>query len=137
MTKIATRARNAAGSAITGLIEVGERFANGFIEIRSGAPPANPQIPATGTLLAKLQLSSPAFGNYLLGTANSNAIIPDEDIDNSGEATWLRIYDKNGSPVIDATISLPGGGGDIEFDNTRFIKGGTVQMISLSAIMPE
>ncbi len=55
-----TAARNAAASAVVGLLDAGP--AAGRIEIRSGTMPATPQTAATGTLLATVTLADPAAG---------------------------------------------------------------------------
>lgn len=133
---ISTVARNDAGDAIVDLIDVGSANPNGFMEIRDGAIPASPQIAATGTLLATLNLSLPAFGNFATGIALANVIADDTDVDNTGVAGWFRIYDRDGTAVIDGTITATGGNGDIEFDNINFIKGGVVAVTSLTATMP-
>ena len=136
--KISTTARNAAGDSIVSLIEVGATYPNGYIEIRSGSVPPNPQSsPADGLLLATLGLSSPAFQPFSNGSSIANTIGEDNNIDNTGIASWARFYNKDGGAVFDATITAVGGGGDIQFDSTNFIKGGVVRVNSLTAVMPE
>lgn len=134
---ISTEARNAAGNAIVDLLDVGSINPNAFMEIRTGAKPANPQTAATGTLLATLNYSNPAFGAFGNGIALANAISPDVDIDENGIAGWFRCYNRDGVAVFDGDITITGGGGDIEFDNINFLKGGTVQITVLSATMPQ
>lgn len=135
--KITTHARNDAGNAIVDLIDSGITLSNGYLEIRTGPKPANPQAVATGTLLATHQFSNPAFGSFSNGSGLANAIADYEDIDVTGTASWFRIYNRNGVTVLDGDITETGGGGDIEFDNVDFIKGGTVTITSLQAVMPE
>lgn len=134
---ISTVARNAAGDAIINLLDAGSLNPNAFMEIRTGSKPTSPQATATGTLLATLNYSNPAFNPFSNGISLSNAISPDVDIDNDGTASWFRCYDRDGVPVFDGDITITGGGGDIEFDNINFLKGGTVQITSLSATMPQ
>lgn len=138
MVSISQVARNAACQAILNLIDAGSALPNGYIEIRSGTKPASPQAPPTdGLLLATLSLSNPAFGAPASGTATANAIAPDTSIDNTGRASWFRIYNRDNGAVIDGTITAAGGGGDITFDSVDFVKNGTVQLNSLSATMPQ
>lgn len=137
MTSISTAARNAAGNAIVGLLDAGTLNPNAFMEIRTGMRPASPQATATGTLLATLNYSNPAFNLFSGGVSLANAISPDVDIDNNGIAQWFRCYDRDGTAVFDGDITITGGGGDLEFDNVNFLKGGTVQIISLLATMPQ
>lgn len=134
---ISTQARNDAGDAIVDLIDQGSVNPNGYMEIRTGAKPASPQAAATGTLLATNAFSNPAFGNFSNGIAAANAIADDTDVDATGTAGWFRIYDRDGSAIIDGDITATGNGGDITFDNINFIAGGTVTITSLSANMPQ
>lgn len=136
MANISTQARNDAGDAIVDLIDAGSANPNGFLEIRTGSMPSSPQDPATGTLLATHSFSNPAFGNFSNGTTLANAIADDTDVDETGDAGWFRIYDRDSNAVIDGTITVTGGGGDIEFNNVNFIKGGISQITSLRATMP-
>lgn len=134
---ISTQARNDAGDSIVDLIDAGTINPNGYMEIRTGAKPASPQIAATGTLLATLNFSNPAWGTFSNGTAYANAISNDTDVDDSGTAGWFRFYDLDGGAVIDGDITITSGGGDIEFDVIDFIKGGVVAIVTLQAIMPQ
>ena len=134
---ISTQARNDAGNAIVDLIDKGATKPNGYIEIRNGTKPTNPQTGATGTLLATMNHSLPAFGNFNNGTSLANAIVNDINVDETGVASWFRIYDRNGIAIIDGDITTTGGSGDIKFDNVNFIRGGVVAIVSLVANMPQ
>jgi len=134
---ISTQARNDAGDAIVDLIDAGTINPNGYMEIRTGTKPASPQVAATGTLLATLNFSNPAWGTFSNGTAYANAISNDTSADASGTATWFRFYNLDGGAVLDGSITVTGGGGDIEFDIVDFILGGVVAIVSLQAIMPQ
>jgi hypothetical protein len=133
---ISTQARNDAGDSIVDLLDAGSANPNGYLEIRTGSKPASPQVAATGTLLATLNLSNPAFANFTNGQAFANTIADDTDIDDTGTAGWFRMYDRDGTAVIDGEVTETGSGGDIEFDATLFVKGGTVSITSLLAVMP-
>jgi hypothetical protein len=128
--------RNAAGSAIVGMIDTGTKNANGYLEIRSGNKPETPQIAATGELLATLSFSNPAFGPMSEGSTTSNAVAPDISVDATGVAGWFRIYNRDNNAVIDGTVTAQGGGGDLEFDNINFIAGGTVQITTFVLTVP-
>lgn len=134
---INTQARNDAGDAIVDLLDAGSTNPNAVIEFRTGAKPASPQAVATGTLLATNNFSNPAFGNFSNGQALANPIADDTDVDATGVCGWFRIYDRDNGAVIDGDVTVTGGGGDIEFDNVDFIKGGTVTITSLQAVMPQ
>ena len=133
---ISTQARNDAGDAIVDLIDLGSTNPNGYIEIRDGVKPVNPQTGIGATvLLTTMNFSLPAFGNFSNGISLANSIANDTNVDETGVATWFRIYDRNGTAIMDGDITIAGGG-DIEFDNVNFIKGGVVAITSLTATMP-
>jgi hypothetical protein len=131
-------ARNTACKAILELINEGTAQPNGYIQIRSGTIPPSPlAAPSDGLLLATLPLSLPAFGDPVNGVATANSIAPDTSVDNTGRATWFRIYNRDNGAIMDGAISAIGGGGDIEFDFIDFIKNGVAQITSLTATMPQ
>ena len=133
---ISTQARNDAGDAIVDLIDLGSTNPNGYIEIRDGVKPVNPQTGIGATvLLTTMNFSLPAFGNFSNGISLANSIANDTNVDETGVATWFRIYDRNGTAIMDGDITIAGGG-DIEFDNVNFIKGGVVAITSLTPTMP-
>lgn len=133
--KINTAVRNALVDAFTALIDAGA--AGGTIKIRTGSPPATPATAASGTLLATLTFSVTAFGAASGGTATAAAITSDTSADATGIAGWARIADSNGVTIADVSITGVGGGGDIEFDDTNFVAGGTVSISSMTITMPE
>ena len=133
---ISVQARNEAGDAIVDLIDQGSTSLNGRIEIRSGIKPSLPLDGASGTLLATLNFTSPAFGDFNEGVSLANPITSDLNIDNTGVASWFRFYDRDGGAVMDGNITRTGGDGDITFDNINFVKGGIVAISSLTAAMP-
>lgn len=133
-TRISTGARNAAADAVTTLLDAGA--AAGYIEIREGTQPADPQTAASGTLLGTLPLSDPAFGAAATGTATANTITDDSDADASGTAGWFRAYDSDANAVIDGSITGTGGGGDLELDDTNIVAGGVISVDSWTITMP-
>tara|TARA_R110000751_G_scaffold41702_1_gene97594 strand:+ start:707 stop:1123 length:417 start_codon:yes stop_codon:yes gene_type:complete len=134
---ISTQARNDAGDAIIDLIDVGSANPNGYLEIRTGSIPTNPQTAASGTLLATLSFSLPAFGNFVNGSTSSNPIAEDTNVDATGVASWFRFYDRDSTAVLDGQITATAGGGDIEFDNVNFIVGGVVSISNIAVTMPQ
>lgn len=134
---ISTQARNDAGDAIVDLIDQGSTNPNGYMEIRTGTKPTTPQGTVVGTHLATMNFSLPAFGNFNNGVSLANAIADDTSVDETGVASWFRIYDRDGTAIMDGDITETGGGGDIEFDNINFIKGGVVAITALTATMPQ
>lgn len=133
-TRIATSARNAAADAVVDLLDAGAGA--GYIEIRTGSQPATPNTAASGTLLATLTLSDPAFGAAASGTATASAITSDTSADATGTAGWFRGYDSTGAAVIDGSVTATGGGGDMELDSTSIVAGGTVAITAWTITVP-
>lgn len=94
-------------NAVTALLNVGGA---GYIEIRTGAQPADVSVAATGIVLATLPLSATAFGAATDGTgkatAAANPITEDSSADTTGTATWFRAYSGAGVAVIDGNAGL-------------------------------
>lgn len=135
--KLTTLARNAACQALVELFDLGTF--PGYIQIRSGVPPASAQSLATGVILCKLDLPSPAFGSagsVEPGVAVANAITPMAGVAD-GEATWFRVYDGDDTPIEDGSVSMPGMGGDMTLTNTTISTGVDVSITSWTITMPE
>jgi len=135
--RIATTARNAAADGIVDLIDAGAGA--GTIDIFTGTQPATPQTAATGTLLATLTHSDPAFGAASVGVATANSITSDTNVDATGTAGWARIYDSDGVDPTDSVIDMDigQGSGTLNFDNTSFVAGGTAAITSMTLTVPE
>jgi len=131
---LATDTRNKACDAIVDDIDAGA--GPGTIEIRTGPPPG-PNAADSGTLLATLVCSDPAFGAAAAGVAAANPISDDTNVDASGTAGHFRIKDSDGNVVAEGTVTATGGGGDIEFDDINFVAGGVASITSLSVTVPE
>lgn len=135
--KLASATRNAAADAVVDLID-GDGGGPGYIQIRTGSPPASPQVSATGTLLATLTFSPTAFGNagaVVTGRADAATITGDSSIDATGTAGWFRVYDADNAPILDGTVGTSGA--DINFNSVSFVAGGACNITSLTVTMPE
>lgn len=121
--EISIAARNAAGTALTDLLN------SGSIEIRTGASPGVDSA-ATGTLLGTLPLSATAFGAWAAGSATANAITQDASADATGTAGYFRALSSVSAAVIDGTVSGAGGGGDLELNSTSISAGATIDITS-------
>lgn len=119
--EITVAARNAAGTALTDLLNTGS------IEIRTGASPGVDSA-ATGTLLAALPLSASAFGAWAAGSATANAITQDASADATGTAGYFRALTSGSASVIDGNITATGGGGDMELNSVSIASGATVDI---------
>jgi hypothetical protein len=130
--KLSTAARNGACDAIVDLIDGGSGA--GTIEIRTGAAPTNPGDADSGTLLATLTFSDPAFGAASSGTATASAITQDSNVDASGTAAHFRIKDSNGTVIMQGSVGTSGA--DINFTTTTFVMSGTCSISSLTVTVP-
>jgi len=133
-TRISMARRNGAVDSVVDALDAGA--AEGYVEIRTGAQPADPDTTETGTLLATLTLSDPAFGAATGGTATANPITGDNSADATGNAGWFRAYDGDGTPVIDGSVTAVGGGGDMELSSTSIVAGGEVNITSWTFTAP-
>lgn len=131
-TRISNAAAIASVNAVVDLIDGGAGA--GYIEIRTGAQPADVSVAATGTLLGTLPCSDPAFGNAVDVTgaarATANAVTSDTAADAAGTAGWFRVYDSNNVAIIDGNITITSGGGDMELDNINIAVNDTISVNS-------
>lgn len=105
--RLSTAARNAAANAIAVLADAGP--AAGTVEVRTGAQPATPDDPATGTLLATFTLADPAYTAAVAGvcaldatpTLSTTAVA-------DGTAGWFRLLDSTGAAVLDGAVGTVG-----------------------------
>lgn len=111
------------------------------IDIRTGAQPADPDTAATGTLLATLTMSDPAFGAAADanpgGRITASAITSDTSADATGTAGYFRIR-ATGTGADDVADGECGtSGADLNFNTTSITSGSTVAITSLTVTMPE
>lgn len=119
---------------------------NGRINIYTGSQPATAATAASGTLLATLTLASDSVtAGASSGTMTFNTITSDTSADASGTAGWGRIYltgdtapgstGDSDDRRLDFAIAETSGG-DVNFDETAFVAGGTVAISSLTITLP-
>jgi len=122
----ATTLRTARASQIVAAIDAGAGA--GKLRLYNGTRPATGG--AVTTLLAELTFSDPC-GTVTNGVLTFSAIASDTSANNTGTATWFRIVDSTGAFVLDGTITVTGGGGDITMTSTSIQAGVTVDATSL------
>lgn len=124
-------------NAIVDLIDGGSGA--GTIQIRTGSAPANCEASNTGTLLATLTFSDPAFGNAADinpgARATASAITSDTSIDADGTAVHFRIFDSNAVCIIQGSVGTSGS--DINFNSVSFVTGAECAITSLTVTVPE
>ena len=137
--KISNAAAKAACDAIVDLLDGGSGA--GTLKIYTGTPPADADTAASGTLLATLTLSDPAFGAAADanpgGRATASTITGDTSADNTGTAGYFRALDSNGVCIIQGTVTATSGGGDLELNSTSINSGVAVNVTSWTFTVPE
>lgn len=119
--EITIAARNAAGTALTALVN------SGSIQIRTGSSPGVDSV-ATGTLLGTLPLSATAFGTWSAGSATANSITQDSSADATGTAGYFRALDSGSGAVIDGTVGTSGT--DMILNSVAITSGATIDITS-------
>ena len=95
-----------------------------ILKIRTGAQPANCAAADSGTVLATLTLPSDWMAGASGGSKALSGTWQDASADAAGTAAHFRIYDSGGSTChLQGSITITGGGGDMELDNTNLNTG--------------
>ena len=97
-------------------------FNSGTLRIRSGAPPGAGNA-ATGTVLATVTLPADAFAAAASGAIAKSGTWEDLSADATGAAGHFRLEDSTGTYLLEGTVTITGGGGDMTVDNTAFAAG--------------
>ena len=132
--KLTTTAADAMLNALTALCNTG------LLRIYSGTEPATANTALSGnTLLAELTLSATAFGAPAASgsdrVATANAITADSSADNSGTASFFRLFQSGGTIVVyQGTAGTSGQ--QLNLNATDIIAGGNVSISSLTITQP-
>ncbi len=130
---LATTARNAAADAVVDLVDAG--VGAGYVEIRTGAQPASPQVAATGVLLVTITLNDPAYGSAVAGVCTLDVTPqPSAVAVATNTAGWARMYDSAASAVLDGACSTAGA--FVNLASTSIVSGTTVTVTSGSYTQP-
>lgn len=127
--RLATATRNA-------MVDAWAALANGgTIQVRTGAQPATAETAATGTLLATLAMTTPAFAPAANGSADIDA---DPDLEATavadGTAGWARVLNSTGGTVFDGSVGTTAA--DFLINATEITTGGIVRLLSGSITQP-
>lgn len=131
--KLTNAVRNGMAQSLIAGIDGGG--AAGSIKIYSGAQPANPGTAPAGTILSEHVLGFPC-GTVTNGVLLFAAIAEDQYANATGTATWARISDSAGVAVLDCSVTVAGGNGDIQMNTVNIVVNGPVRFTSLQATMP-
>lgn len=135
--RLPTGVRNAAADAVVDLLDAGSGAAT--MEIRTGSQPASANDAATGTLLATVTLADPAFGSAGSATPGVAALAGTPRTATgaaAGTAGWFRAKDSSGATVLDGSVTVTGGGGDLEVNTTVISVGVNVSITGGTVTMP-
>jgi hypothetical protein len=129
--RLSTARRNAVTDSVVDAIDAGAGA--GYVEIRTGAQPSGPDVAATGTILASIALSDPAFGASSNGTASADLTPPltDPSANATGTAGWFRVYDSNNVAVFDGAVGL-----EMTLNTTAVVSGQPVTITAWSFTTP-
>jgi len=116
--QFSTTVRNARLDAIETAIG-----ASPILRIRSGAKPATCADADTGTVLATMALPADWLANAANGSKAMSGDWQDAAADATGIAGHYRIYSAGGVCHEQGTVTMAGGGGDMEVQNTNFAAG--------------
>lgn len=131
---LANATRSASADAAVALFDAGDGA--GYIEIRTGSKPANPETSVTGTLLVTIPLADPAYEAAEDGVAELAEAPRQATAVASGTAEWFRAYDGDDNPIFDGTVSGEGGGGDLVLSSTSVTENLQVTISSLDYVQP-
>jgi hypothetical protein len=126
--QFSTAARNGALDAIE--TELG---ASPVLKLWSGTVPANCAAADSGTQIANMALPADAMAAASGGTKGLSGVWTDASADANGTVGHFRVY-KNGATVcvMQGTVTVTGGGGDLTLDNTSVTSGQTITITSFT-----
>ncbi|MEH6575796.1 MAG: hypothetical protein V7731_01845 [Amphritea sp.] len=125
--KLSELAVNAEANAFAKLLDAGS------VEFYTGAPPADTDQAATGTLLAIHQLPTPAFSAAAGGQAAMNQALV-HAITAAGQAGWARLKTRFGLTVQDVTVGTSAA--DLIVNNDSFAVGKNILIYSYTYTRP-
>ena len=106
-------------------------FNNGTLDIRTGAAPGAGNS-ATGTVLASIVLPADAFAPASGGTKSKSGTWQDLAANATGTAGYFRMTSADTLRVLEGTVTITGGGGDMQIDNTSIATNQQVTVTSFT-----
>lgn len=114
----------------------GSIWDGGTLEIYEGAPPADPNDPATGDLLCTITIPNPAFGAASGGVIAKSGTWADTATD-TGTAGYARFISSDTLKTMDVLITEDPGDNDLLINELDITIGNTVTVVSLTFTTPE
>lgn len=127
--RISTTARNAQSDGIM------QELGAGTIKCYTGTQPASTADSPTGTLLATLPLQNPVATAAVNGVATATLPVNTSNT-LAGDLGWGRVARSDGTAIIDGTISLAAGGGDIIVNVITLAANDVLQLVSFTITAP-
>lgn len=109
---------------------------SGKFRVYSGTRPTDADTALAGnTLLAELTLNATFSANASNGTLTANAITQDSSADATGTASFIRVFESDGTTVI-MDLSVGTSGAEVNFATLSFVAGAAIQVTSLTISLP-
>ena len=126
-----------ANSALTQLLNSMNAGATGATaKFYTGTMPASPETAITSqVLLGTVTFAKPA-GAVANKQLVAGSITMDPEADAAGTATWVRLADGDGVPILDGDVSAIGGGGIFQLNITTIAAGGPLRLTSFMIYLP-
>lgn len=110
-------------------------FASGFLDIYTGAQPADANTAASGKLLVSIPLPADPHSAAVAGVA-SKAGTWSATITATGTAGWARMRNAGDTIRRDFSVTATGGGGDYTAASVSFVTGGTATVTADTITQP-
>lgn len=106
------------------------------LKIRSGARPASCATADSGTVLATIALPSDWMAAASTGSKAKSGTWEDTSADATGTAGHWRIYNSGGTCKMQGTLTVTGGGGEMELDSVSITAGQQVTISGFTLTAP-
>ena len=104
-----------------------------IMRIRTGALPLTCAAADAGTVLATLNLPADWMAAASGGVKAKSGTWDDSSADAAGSAAHFRVYDSSGTVChMQGTVTVTGGGGDLQVDNVNFAAGQAFSVTTFS-----
>lgn len=103
--------------------------ANPKIQIYNGTMPASMGGTISDTLLAELETTT-TVATESNGVITFDSITDDSSANATGTAGWARILDRDGAEALYLSVTVSGGGGDLEMNTLSIESGSPVAITS-------
>lgn len=103
-----TAIRNSLADLVVDAIDVGTTDAAGDLIVQTSAD----------AILCTIALANPAFGAASSGTATASTLPREGTATGAGTAAKFRVRNRDNSEVFQGTVTVSGGGGDMELSST-------------------